>query len=186
MNDNKSINTSGSYFLTPELKLKQISDKDTSQKEPEVILKPINNSYLTIMDKIKMAKEENVPYQLDKLLNTVKNEWEKISQAVQENVLDTDTFNSIEKEALNFDLLEEDIEKIQTRIQQDGYSVLGSRLILDNEKDLMEIKTYSQKGEKSFVNTVSAKVKKVSNIPADILDEIESKGRVEISVKFDD
>ncbi|MDJ0555746.1 MAG: hypothetical protein QNJ68_15140 [Microcoleaceae cyanobacterium MO_207.B10] len=133
-----------------------------------------------------MTKEENVADKFDKLLNTVKNEWEKISQAVQENVLDTDTFNSIEEETLNFDLLEEDIEKIQTRIQQDGYSVLGSRLILDNEKDLMEIKTYSQKGEKSFVNTVTAKVKQVTNIPADILDEIESKGRVEISVKFDD
>ncbi len=133
-----------------------------------------------------MTKEENVADKFDKFLNTVKNEWEKISQAVQENVLDTDTFNSIEEETLNFDLLEEDIEKIQTRIQQDGYSVLGSSLILDNEKDLMEIKTYSQKGEKSFVNTVSAKVKQVTNIPADILEEIESKGRVEVSIKFDD
>ncbi len=186
MNDKKSINTSGSYLLKSELKLKQISEKDTSQKEPEVILKQVNNSYLTIIDKIKMKEEENIPDKIDKLLKTLKNAEEKISQAVQENVLDTDTLNSIEEEVLNFDLLEQDIEKIHTIIQQDGYSVLGSRLVLDNEKDLMEIKTYSQKGEKSFVNTVSAKVKKVSNIPADILDEIESKGRVEISVKFDD
>ncbi|NES74195.1 MAG: hypothetical protein F6K24_57910, partial [Okeania sp. SIO2D1] len=100
--------------------------------------------------------------------------------------VDIDTFNSIEKETLNFDLLEKDIEKIHARIEQDGYSVLGSRLVLDNKKDLMEIKTYSQKGEKSFVNTASAKVKKVKNIPADILNEMKSKGRVEISLKFDD
>ena len=86
--------------------------------------------------------------------------------------------------AIDEEILKEEIDK--TRIEQDGYSVLGSRLVLDNEKDLMEIKTYSQKGEKSFVNTVSAKVKKVRNIPADILDEIKSKGSVEISLKFDD
>ena len=133
-----------------------------------------------------MTEEENIPDKVDKLLKTIKNAEEKISQAVQENVIDTDTFNSIEEEVLNFDLLEEDIKNIHTIIEQDGYSVLGSHLILDNEKDLMEIKTYSQKGEKSFVNTVSATVKKVRNIPADILDEIESKSRVEISFKFDD
>ncbi|NEQ72269.1 MAG: hypothetical protein F6K23_03760 [Okeania sp. SIO2C9] len=133
-----------------------------------------------------MIEEENIPDKVDKLFNTMKNAGEKISQALQENDVDIDTFNSIEKETLNFDLLEKDIEKIHTRIEQDGYSVLGSHLILDNEKDLMEVKTYSQKGEKSFVNTVSATVKKVRNIPADILNEMKTKGRVEISLKFDD
>ncbi|OZH55295.1 hypothetical protein AFK68_05545 [Hydrocoleum sp. CS-953] len=131
-------------------------------------------------------QQENLGDKFGKLFNTMKNASEKISQALQENDVDIDTFNSIEKETLNFDLLEKDIEKIHTRIEQDGYSVLGSRLVLDNEKDLIEIKTYSQKGEKSFVNTVSAKVKQVTNIPADILEEIKIKGRVEVSIKFDD
>ncbi|MDJ0516472.1 MAG: hypothetical protein F6K22_35350 [Okeania sp. SIO2F4] len=130
--------------------------------------------------------QENLADKFGKLFNTMKNASEKISQALQENDVDIDTFNSIEKETLNFDLLEKDLEKIHARIEKDGYSVLGSRLVLDNEKDLMEIKTYSQKGEKSFVNTASAKVKKVRNIPAEILDEMKSKGRVEISLKFDD
>ncbi|MGD1704740.1 hypothetical protein [Dapis sp. BLCC M229] len=116
----------------------------------------------------------------------MKNAGEKISQALQENDVDLDTFNSIEKEILNFDLLEKDIEKIHTKIERDGYSVLGSRLILDDKKDLIEIKTYSQKGENSFVNTVSAKVKQVSNIPPEILNEMKTKGRAEISVEFDD
>ncbi|NEN89299.1 MAG: hypothetical protein F6K48_10500 [Okeania sp. SIO3H1] len=133
-----------------------------------------------------MTEEENLADKFGKLFKTVKNAGEKISQAWQENFVYIDSFNSIEKETLNWDLLEEDIKNIHTIIEQDGYSVLGSHLILDNEKDLMEIKTYSQKGEKSFVNTVSATVKKVRNIPADILDEIESKSRVEISLKFDD
>ncbi|NEP80316.1 MAG: hypothetical protein F6K39_20400 [Okeania sp. SIO3B3] len=130
--------------------------------------------------------QENLGDKFGKLFNTMKNAGEKISQALQENDVDIDTFNSIEKETLNFDLLEKDIEKIHARIEQDGYSVLGSRLVLDNKKDLMEIKTYSQKGEKSFVNTASAKVKKVKNIPPDILNEMKTKGRVELSCKSDD
>ena len=110
----------------------------------------------------------------------------KISQALQENVVDIDTLNSIQRETLNFALLEEDIENIHTRIEQEGYSVLGSRLILDDQKELIEIKTYSKKGEKSFLNTTSATVKRVINIPTEILDEIKTKGSAEISVKFDD
>ncbi len=133
-----------------------------------------------------MTEEENLADKVSKLFKTVKNAKEKISQALQENFVYIDKFKSIEGETLNWDLLEEDIKHIQRRIEQDGYSVLGSHLILDQEKDLMEIKTYSQKGEKSFVNTVSAKVKQVTNIPGDILEEIETKGRVEVSIKFDD
>ena len=133
-----------------------------------------------------MKKANNLGNKFGEIFNTVKNAREKISQALQENVVDIDTLNSIHRETLNFALLEEDIENIHTRIEQEGYSVLGSRLILDDKKELIEIKTYSKKGEKSFANTVSAKVKRVKNIPTDILDEIKTKGRAEISVKFDD
>ena len=133
-----------------------------------------------------MKKANNLGNKFGEIFNTVKNAREKISQALQENVVDIDTLNSIHRETLNFALLEEDIENIHTRIEQEGYSVLGSRLILDDKKELIEIKTYSKKGEKSFLNTISAKVKRVKNIPTDILDEIKTKGRAEISVKFDD
>lgn len=131
-------------------------------------------------------EQENLADKFGQLFNTMKNAGEKISQALQENDIDTHNFNSIEKETLNFDLLENDVKNIHKKLEIDDYSVLGSSLILDNEKDLMEIKTYSQKGEKSFVNTVSPKVKKVSNIPADILDEMKNNSRVQISFKFDD
>lgn len=133
-----------------------------------------------------MSEQENLADKFGKLFNTVKNAGEKISQAFQENVVDIETFNSIQRETLNFDLLEEDIKNIHRKIEQEGYSVLGSRLILDDKKELMEIKTYSRKGEKNFVNTVSAKVKRVTNIPADILAEMKNKGRIELNLKFDD
>ena len=133
-----------------------------------------------------MKKANNLGNKFGEIFNTVKNAREKISQALQENVVDIDTLNSIHRETLNFALLEEDIENIHTRIEQEGYSVLGSRLILDDQKELIEIKTYSKKGEKSFLNTISATVKGVTNILTEILDEMKTKGRAEISVKFDD
>ena len=133
-----------------------------------------------------MSEQENLADKFGELFNTVKNAGEKIAQAFQENVVDIDTFNSIQRETLNFDLLEEDIKNIHRRIEKEGSSVLGSRLILDNKQELMEIKTYSQKGEKSFVNTVSAKVKRVTNPPPEIVAEMKAKGRVELSLKFDD
>ncbi|OIP72377.1 MAG: hypothetical protein AUK43_03960 [Oscillatoriales cyanobacterium CG2_30_40_61] len=133
-----------------------------------------------------MSEPESLGHKFWKIFDTVKNAGEKISQALQENVVDIDNFSSIQRETLNFDLLDEDIKNIHIRLKQDGYSVLGSRLTLDYRQELMEIKTYSQKREENFVNTVSAKVKLVINIPADILDEMKSKGRVELSLKFDD
>lgn len=81
-----------------------------------------------------MKKANNLGNKFGEIFNTVKNAREKISQALQENVVDIDTLNSIHRETLNFALLEEDIKNIHTRIEQEGYSVLGSRLILDDKK----------------------------------------------------
>ncbi|GDZ95594.1 hypothetical protein PA905_40240 [Planktothrix agardhii CCAP 1459/11A] len=133
-----------------------------------------------------MSEKENLADKFGELFNTVKNAGEKIAQAFQENVVGIDTLNSIKSGTFNFDLLEDDVKGIHRRLELDGYSVLGSRLVLDYNKKLMEIKTYSQKGEKNFVNTVSSEVKSVTNIPADIVAEMKAKGRIELSLKFDD
>ena len=59
-----------------------------------------------------MPEQDNLADKFGELFNTVKNAGEKIAQAFQENIVSLDTFNSIERETLNFDLLEEDIKKI--------------------------------------------------------------------------
>jgi secreted Zn-dependent insulinase-like peptidase len=133
--------------------------------------------------------EENILNNVwEKVTTSLKYAGKKISEAWKENAgeAETNKFSSIQRGNLDFDLLEVDIKKIQIKIELDGYSVLGSHLIIDDRQKLIEIKTYSQKGEKSFVDTVTAKVKGVTNIPSDILDELKSKGRVELSLKFDD
>ncbi|KOR33967.1 hypothetical protein AM228_26785 [Planktothricoides sp. SR001] len=133
-----------------------------------------------------MNNTENLGDKFGKLFNTIKNAGEKISQAWEEQGVQVDTFSSIHRGTLDFDLLEADIKNIHRSIQQKGDSVLGSRLVLDQTKKMMEIKTYSQKGDHNFVNTVTAEVNRVINIPADILDEMKTKGRVELSLKFRD
>jgi len=133
-----------------------------------------------------MNNTENLGDKFGKLFNTIKNAGEKISQAWEEQGVQVDTFSSIHWGSLDFDLLEADIKNIHRSIQQKGDSVLGSRLVLDQTKKMMEIKTYSQKGDHNFVNTVTAEVNRVINIPADILDEMKTKGRVELSLKFRD
>ncbi|HIK09927.1 MAG TPA: hypothetical protein IGS52_06625 [Oscillatoriaceae cyanobacterium M33_DOE_052] len=133
-----------------------------------------------------MSNTESIGDKVWKIFGTLKNAGEKISQAWEEEVIEVDTFISIQRGTLDFDYLDADIKKIHRRIEQTGASVLGSRLVLDERQKMMEIKTYSRKGEKNFVNTVTAEVKKVTNIPADIVAEMKSKGRVELSFKFDD
>jgi hypothetical protein len=133
-----------------------------------------------------MNNTENLGDKFGKLFNTIKNAGEKISQAWEEQGVQVDTFSSIHRGTLDFDLLEADIKNLHRSIQQKGDSVLGSRLVLDQTKKMMEIKTYSQKGDHNFVNTVTAEVNRVINIPADILDEMKTKGRVELSLKFRD
>lgn len=129
---------------------------------------------------------ESLGDKVGKIFNTLKDAGERISQAWEEGAIEFDTFSSIENRTLDFDLLEDDIKKINRRLEQDGFYVLGSRLLLDDKQELMEIKTYSKKGEKSFVNTARAKITRVTNIPPDILEELKNKGRVELSLKFDD
>lgn len=133
--------------------------------------------------------EENIFNKVwGKLTTSLKAAGKKISEAWEENTkeAETNTFSSIKHDTLDFDLLEADIKKIQIKIEQDGYSVLGSHVIIDNRQKLIEIKIYSQKGDDNFVNTVTAEVNRVINIPADILDEMKTKGRVELSLKFRD
>ncbi|MCT7948181.1 hypothetical protein NG798_00045 [Ancylothrix sp. C2] len=131
-------------------------------------------------------EEENLGFKFNRLVNTLKKIRSKILEAFQDNDSDISSFNSIKGEILDFDLLEDDIKNIYKKNGEDGNSVLGSRLVIDKNKDLIEIEIYSQKGEKSFVNTVTAKIKRVINIPPDILAELKTEGRVELSLKLDD
>jgi hypothetical protein len=48
----------------------------------------------------------------------------------------------------------------------------------------MEIRTYTERDDKTFVITVDAEVKELTNFPPDILEELQKERRVELNLGF--
>jgi hypothetical protein len=118
-----------------------------------------------------MDKQESLQDKFGKIFKNVTDIPKKLADAVEEGL----------KESSN--LVCEDVRRIQGDLKARGDTVLGSHLILDDERNFMEIRTYAQRGDKNFVITVDAEVKRITNIPSDVLEELQQKGRVELSLK---
>ncbi|MBN3909578.1 MAG: hypothetical protein HWQ35_24485 [Nostoc sp. NMS1] len=131
-----------------------------------------------------MDKQESLQDKFGKLFNNVTSIPKKLADAVEEGLKETSDLVCVQEEVLNFELIEEDVRRIQGDMKARGDIVLSSHLILDNERSLMEIKTYTKRGDKTFLITVDAEVKRVINITSDVLDELKEKGRVELSLKL--
>ncbi|MFM9157736.1 MAG: hypothetical protein ACKOPK_07400, partial [Dolichospermum sp.] len=131
-----------------------------------------------------MDKQESLQDKFGKLFNNLTSIPKKLADAVEEGLKETPNLLCVQDGVLNFELIEEDVRRIQRDMKARGDKVLGSQLILDDELDLMEIRTYTERGDKTFVNTIDAKVKRVTNIPSEIFEELQKKGRVELSLKF--
>ena len=104
-----------------------------------------------------------------------------IEEGTQEALAETSNLSCLKKGVLNFDLVEDDVMQIHQRLRNQGNQVLGSRLILDDQSNLMEIQTYTKKGGRNYRTVNSVKVEKLENFPDEILDELEEKKRVEWS-----
>ncbi|WP_066380064.1 MULTISPECIES: hypothetical protein [unclassified Anabaena] len=131
-----------------------------------------------------MDQQESLQDKLGKIFNRIVSLPNQIAEAVEEGLKEPSNLLCVQEGLLNFELIEEDVRRIQIDMKARGDKVLGSHLILDNEHDSMEIRTYIERGDKTFVITVDAEVKRVTNIPPDVLDELKQKGRVELSLKI--
>ena len=125
--------------------------------------------------------QETVAYQWQRLVNNVRNLPKRISQTIQ-GTPETEIWSSLENQTLDFDLLEDHLKEIHRIVKKDGSDILGTRLILDERQNLIEIKIYSRKGEKNALFTNHVKINSMKNIPPDIMEEIQSKGRVELTI----
>ena len=85
---------------------------------------------------------------------------------------------------LDFDLIEQDIAEMHNSLKKSGDTVLASRIVLDKEQDFIEILTYVKRKEKTFCVSAKSDVKRVTNIPSNIREELEVKGRIELTVKL--
>lgn len=120
---------------------------------------------------------------LQKLINSALEGWkEGVEEVEQEEALVA--FNSsISHGVLDFDFLSLDISKLHIQAQREPCKVLGSRVVINAEEHCMEVKTYLERNGKNFQKTLRAQVFKVTNIPADIVEEMQSNGKVELSFK---
>jgi hypothetical protein len=131
-----------------------------------------------------MDKQESLQNKFSKLFNNIASLPKQLADAVEEGSKETFSLVCVKNGLLDFELIEEDVKQIHETMKSRGDKILRTHLILDNERDLMEIKTYTERGDKTFVNTIDAKVKRVTNIGSDILEELQKEGRVELSLKF--
>ncbi len=131
-----------------------------------------------------MDKDENLQDKFGKLFDTITSIPKKITDAVEEGLRERSNLICVQNGLLDFDLIEDDVRQIHRNLKARGDKVLGSHLILDEARDLMEIKTYTERGNKTFLITVDAEVRRITNIPSDLLNELKQRGRIELSLKL--
>jgi len=129
-----------------------------------------------------MDKQKSLEDKFSKLFNNIASISKQLSDAVEEGLKETFSLVCVKNGLLDFELIEEDVKQIHEAMKSRGDKILRSHLILDNERDLMEIRTYTERSDKTFVNTIDAKVKRVTNIPSEILEELQKEGRVELNL----
>ena len=137
------------------------------------------------MKKVRKNREIKVQNTWNNLLGKVAKLPQRLIDAVeegmQEAVTETSDFRSIRNGVLNLDLIEEDIKQIHHKLQIKRSKVLGSHLILDDQLNLVEIQTYTEKEGKTYRTVNSAKVQEIRNVPDKVLNELNQKRRVELS-----
>ncbi len=135
--------------------------------------------------RITEPKQEGIGGKINQLVNTLGSIGQEISKAIQEEKESFEKLSCVHNGILDFNLVEQDVKQIHKGLERDGSHVLGSYLVLNDKQNIMEIQTYKQSGEKTFVSTTEAKVTRVSNLPPEVLAELKEKGVVKLHLKLE-
>ncbi|MDJ0726993.1 MAG: hypothetical protein QNJ38_17975 [Prochloraceae cyanobacterium] len=121
----------------------------------------------------------------DKLLDTTKKAGDKIIKAINgednESVL-----KSVNKDCLDFEFLERDLEEIHEKLQRDGSSIFGTHVNIEHSKKskyAIEIETYLQQKDETFTKISQIEVNQINNLPEDLRSEIEKTGKVRFKIE---
>jgi hypothetical protein len=120
----------------------------------------------------------------DKITSLPKRLADAVEEGLKEGLGQPSNLVCVQEGVLDFERIDEDARRIQEDMKARGDRVLGSHLILDDKQDFMEIRTYIERNDEIFVIPVKAEVKRVTNIPSDVLTELQQQGRVELSLKL--
>ena len=135
--------------------------------------------------RITEPKQEGIGGKINQLVNTLGSIGQEISKAIQEEKESFEKLSCVYNGTLDFNLVEQDVKQIHKGLERDGSHVLGSYLVLNDKQNTMEIQTYKQSGDKTFVSTTEAKVTRVSNLPPEVLAELREKGVVNLHLKLE-
>ncbi len=105
-----------------------------------------------------MSEEERLTDNFQRLLHTTQQSIDKIKRAWKEKKLIFDDWECINENVLDFELIEKDITKIHEEIKQDNVVILGTLVTINKLDKFIEIKTYTQKGDKYLYQFESIKV----------------------------
>lgn len=133
----------------------------------------------------KLTPEETLGDKVDKIFSSITGIGKKISAAIEEEAANELVLVSVKNMVLDFNLVEEDVKQIHKRLERDGSRVLGSYLILNDKQDTMEIQSYKQSGDKTFITSTKTKVSRANNLPPDVHTELQEKGSVKLFLKFE-
>lgn len=129
----------------------------------------------------KVKKEEQSPKNsrmklFDKIAQTIGN---AIEEGRQEAIAEYN-LTCLKNGTVDFDLIEEDVHLIHRNLEIKGSRVLVSYLTLDDQRNLMEIKTYTEKEGRTYETLYKVKVQEIRNLPDEVLDKLNKNKRVEL------
>lgn len=128
-----------------------------------------------------MSEKESLADKFQKLSKTTQHTFDEIKIAWQETSTTFYDWECINEGVLDFDLIEKDVTKIQDKIKQDNLVILGTQFTINKLEKFIDIKTYTQKGDKFFeYNPERGKFKNLINLPSDVETQLEKEGSVTI------
>ena len=128
-----------------------------------------------------MKKKESIRDKANRLRDTIMSASDKIT-AASTAYETSSSLICVEEGVLDFDRLENDVNRIHQKIESGKGTVLKSHLFLDSSENRMEIRTYIQEGEDTFLEKVSTSVSEIKNGPADIRECLQKEGTVDIQL----
>lgn len=175
---------------TEDLKMESQDNQNIQEKEGLEIDSQDNQN---IQDN---QEKKGLEIEFSRLIETAENCVSKTQKAIQETLQEIATVqNSIDKPqlecirngVLDFDLLGEDIKRIHQQIELDEEAkVLGSYLVILKDIEFnVKVETYLQKQNKTFKQSVQAKVSGFEHIPPDVVNELEANEEVKLFFKLE-
>lgn len=133
---------------------------------------------------------ENILDKFNKVLNTAKNSIGQIQEVIVEkeefnNINDLNKLKCLNKQIMNFDLLEEDVKHIHNQLKAENHTIIGTYLVINIAVNRYEVslENYFQKDNENFKDSNNFKASRIEHLPSDIAEELKQNGKVKLHLE---